>query len=200
MYKNVGARFPRPNVARRIVMPYNPYIHHRRSIRLQGYDYSQNGCYFITICTQDHISLFGKVYVGKMIKNIYGNMVEHTWKDLTKHNHHVKLDEFIVMPNHIHGIVILDNNFGLTYSGAGLEPAPTNTIHKYHGIPEIVRQLKTFSARHINKIRNSPGDRVWQRNYYERIIRNEREYLNVVKYIIENPLKWDSDKNNPENL
>jgi REP element-mobilizing transposase RayT len=171
-------------------MPYNPDIHHRRSIRLKDYDYSQSGYYFITICTQNHINLFGDVLNGKMVKNQYGDLVEFTWYDLLNHNHNIELGEFIVMPDHVHGIVIISDIVGLRDIGAGLEPAPTKPHIKNHGLPEIVRQFKTFSARRINQIRHSPGIHVWQRDYYERIIRNKNQYRNVVKYIIENPRNW----------
>ena len=127
-----------------------------------------------------------------MILSKYGYDVEYTWYDLPNHNIHIKLDQFIVMPNHIHGIIIIN---GSTV-GAGSEPAPTK---KKHGLSEIIRQLQTFSARRINQNRNTVGKPVWQRNYYDHIIRNEESLHRIREYIIYNPLKWEFDKENPIN-
>jgi REP element-mobilizing transposase RayT len=180
-------------------MPYIPDIHHRRSIRLKDYDYRQSGYYFVTICTQGHSNLLGRVTNGQMRCNIFGNIVWQTWIDLPNHNYNTELGEFIVMPDHVHGIVLINDIVHMGNSGAGLEHAPTQKL-KFHGLSEIIRQFKTFSARRINQIRHSPGIHVWQRDYYERIIRNENQYRNVVKYIIENPRNWKNDKNKSQKL
>jgi REP element-mobilizing transposase RayT len=156
-------------------MKYDPDKHHRRSIRLKEYDYSRTGWYFITICAYKRECLFGNVVDGIIILNKYGKIVENTWNDLPNHNHQIQLDDSVIMPNHIHGIIVIDEIVSDIVVGAGSEPAPTETKHKQHGLPEIIRQFKTFSARRINEIRQSPGTHVWQRNYYERIIRNENE-------------------------
>ncbi len=189
-------------------MIYNPEKHHRRSIRLRDYDYSQSGAYFVTICSWSRECLFGDVVNGEMRLNESGEMVIRTWEDLPNHYGNVTLDEFIIMPNHVHGIVILfsgDVGAGLKpahsdadmdSNRAGLKPAPT----KQHGLSEIVRAFKTYSARRINEIRNTPSLPVWQRNYYEHIIRNEDELNRIQEYIINNPLQWAEDENNPENL
>ena len=226
-------------------MKYDPDIHNRCSIRLKGYDYSKAGLYFITICAQDRLCIFGKI-VGagskpaqnktpeattetgskpaqnnipdKMVLNDYGRIVEQTWFDLINHVKNIFLHEFVVMPNHIHGIIeIIDDErllnqrtglelqrVGLESERAGLEPAPTGmdvgvdttitTVEKRVAISEIVRQLKTFSAKRINKLRNTPGVSVWQRNYYEHIIRDEKSYHQISEYIRTNPLKWQTDK------
>lgn len=176
-------------------MKYNPDIHHRRSIRLKDYDYSQEGAYFVTICTQNRVCMFGDIVGREMRLNDAGKMVDITWNDLSEHNENILLDSFIVMPNHIHGIIII--------VGAGSKPARASTGEKQRaglepapaGLPEIVRQLKTFSARRINQIRNSPGIPLWQRNYYERVIRNEHELHKIREYIINNPLNWETDEN-----
>ncbi|HSE83161.1 MAG TPA: transposase, partial [Thermodesulfobacteriota bacterium] len=104
----------------------------------------------------------------------------------------IKLDAFVIMPNHVHGIIINVAND----VGAGLKPAPT-TVAKNHTLFEIVRGFKTFSSRRINETRGTPGSHVWQRNYYEHIIRNEDDLDEIREYIINNPLKWDSDTENP---
>ena len=122
-------------------------------------------------------------------------MVEITWNELPGHNDNILLDVFSIMPNHFHGIILIVGAGSKPArvsadeeNRAGLEPAPT-------GLPEIVRQFKTFSARRINKIRNSSGIPVWQRNYYEHIIRNEPELNKIREYIVNNPLNWETDEN-----
>jgi REP element-mobilizing transposase RayT len=178
-------------------MRYNPEIHHRRSIRLKGYDYSQNSAYFVTICAQNRECLFGHIENGEMRLGEYGEIVKNCWDDLPNHYANVELGNFVVMPNHLHCIIILQTaaNVGDAANvGAGLKPAPT--IGQTHGLSEIVRALKTFSARKINKIRNVPGVPVWQRNYHEHIIRNEIEFHNITQYIINNPINWNNDEEN----
>ncbi len=180
------------------MMTYDPQRHHRRSIRLKGYDYAQPGAYFITICTQHRACLFGEVVDGEMRLNDYGKIVEFTWHDLVNHISGIMLDAFVVMPNHVHGIVIITDGPGVV--GAGSEPAPTTpaTAHTArHGLPEIVRQFKTFSARRINALRGTPGVSVWQRNYYEHIIRNDEALERIRRYILENPARWMRDREKP---
>jgi REP element-mobilizing transposase RayT len=176
-------------------MPYDPNKHHRRSIRLKGYDYTQAGAYFVTIVTQDRECLFGEVVEGEMRVNPFGEIVAWAWNDLPNHNPHVELDAFVVMPNHVHGIVLIVDDL----VGAGSEPAPTMAMvtTRRHGLPEIVRQFKTFSARRINALRGTPGATVWQRNYYEHIIRNEASLNRIREYILTNPLRWHLDVENP---
>lgn len=180
-------------------MSFDPKIHHRGSIRLQHYDYAQNGAYFVTICAQDRACLFGTISDGQMRANDHGRIVNECWNDLPKHYGQVILDEFITMPNHVHGIIILSGE----NERAGLKPAPTTEstpINKHHGLSEIVRALKTFSARRINQARNTPAIPVWQRNYYEHVIRNEEDLNKVREYIITNPAGWDKDEENPEHV
>jgi len=179
----------------------------RRSIRLKEYDYASPGWYYITICTHNRACLFGDINNGKMVLNTFGELVEFTWYDLPNHNTNIFLDQFIVMPNHIHGIIVLNDVYDTV--GAGSEPAPTghhnttnlqiNTKPKPHGLPEIVRQFKTFSARRVNQKRQMIGYPVWQRGYYDRIIHNEQELYEIRKYIRNNPSKWELDNENPDN-
>jgi putative transposase len=110
------------------------------------------------------------------------------WNELPNHYPCVTCDTFVVMPNHIHGIIVVRD----TIVGAGLKPAPTR-----HGLPEIIRGFKTFSARRINDLRESPGIPIWQRNYYEHIIRNEEELARIREYTANNPLQWENDRENP---
>jgi len=189
-------------------MKFDPDKHHRRSIRLKGYDYSQKGAYFVTICVQNRKFKFGDVEYGKTILNKFGEIVKNTWFDLPNHIGNIELDEFVVMPNHIHAIIVIvgagskpaqnkistSNAYTTGFERADLESAPTRNF----GLSEIVRQLKTFSARRINELRNMPGFPVWQRNYYEHIIRDEEESNATRLYIIENPQNWDIDTENPD--
>lgn len=167
------------------------------SIRLQNWDYSANGHYFVTICAKNRKHLFGKVNDGKMTMNEYGIVVYKCWHDLPNHYKHIKLGGFVIMPNHIHGIVTIYNNVE-----AGLKPASTlstitaSTINKLHGLPEIVRAFKSYSARRINILRQTPGISIWQHNYYEHIIRNDGSLERIQKYIADNPLNWTKDRNN----
>jgi len=180
-------------------MTSSPDKHHRRSIRLSGFDYSQNGAYFITVCTQNRDCVFGAIEDGNMGLNAYGQIVSNVWRDLPEHYFHVRSDQFVVMPNHIHGIMILNRDHGVGIDvGAGLKPAPTAIIH---ALPEIIRGFKTFSSRRINELRNTPGTRLWQRNYYEHLIRHDDELHRSRQYIIDNPAQWETtDRENPNAL
>ncbi len=156
---------------------YRPH-HNRRSIRLKGYDYSRAGAYFVTICAQNNGEcLFGDIVGGEMVLNDAGRVVQAVWDDLPNHYVGVELDQYVIMPNHFHGIVVLGGPVG----------------PKRHGLPEIIRGFKTFSSRRINAMRRTPGTRVWQRNYYERIIRDDGSMHRIRKYIADNPLKWELD-------
>ncbi|MGC8827782.1 MAG: transposase [Anaerolineae bacterium] len=160
-------------------MSSEPGKRHRRSLRLKGYDYSLLGAYFITLCTVDREPLFGRVVRGEMRLNRFGRLVEFTWYDLPNHVPNIQLDAFVVMPNHVHGIIFIV---------AATEPAAL------YGLPEIVRQLKTFSARHINAARGTPGIPVWQRSYWDHIIRDERALERIRNYILSNPTRWQEDR------
>jgi len=198
----VGAGFkPAPT---KETMTYNPEIHRRRSIRLKDYDYSQEGAYFVTICAWKKENSFGAIRNGEMLLNDYGVIVIKCWDDLPNHYQHAQLDEFVIMPNHVHGIIVLNVGAGLKPAlfdkpalfhaqRAGFKPAPT----KQHGLPEIVRAFKTFSSRRINDIRNTAGVPLWQRNYYEHVIRDEKKLNSIREYIRCNPLKWEEDEENP---
>ena len=178
-------------------MNYNPENHQRSSVRLRGYDYSQPGAYFVTICTQGRMCLLGDISGGEVQVTAVGGIVKHSWYDLPSHYRNIELDEFVVMPNHVHGIVIITDHVASTV-GAGFKPAPTPPQRR-HALPEIVRGFKTFSSRRINLMRSTPGHQFWQRNYYEHIIRSENELDQVRRYIQENPAKWADDVDNPKN-
>jgi len=178
---------------------YNPDIHHRRSIRLKGYDYTQAGLYFITICTFDKHHLFGKISNGKMILNEFGKIAKNEWLKTAEIRKNIGILENIIMPNHIHGIISIndiDNGRG-TVHRAPTYRAPTKERFgkpTSNTIPTIVRGYKSTVTKQINMLRHTPDAPVWQRNYYEHIIRDEKSYYQIAEYITNNPLKWLDDR------
>ncbi len=179
---------------------YNPEIHHRRSIRLRGYDYSQCGAYFITICVQHRKCLFGKIVNGEMILNEYGKIVELCLNAISTHYQNVILDEYIIMPNHIHIIIIVGAGSSLPYTQINIgreNPAEINTGRENPAptIGNIVGYFKYMATKQINDVIKNGVQKIFQRNYYEHIIRNENEYNNIAQYIIDNPKNWSVDKN-----
>ena len=179
-------------------MKYDPAKHHRRSIRLKGYDYSQAGYYFVTICCYQRQRLFGKIVNGAMQLNQYDEIVAETYQWLSLRYPYVHLDEWIIMPNHFHGIIVLTDKPRRGGSGT----APTQTIApepKRKPLGRLIGAFKTVSTKQINIIRSAPGTPVWQRNYYEHIIRNENALNNIRQYIINNPLSWHVDQLHPDN-
>lgn len=184
-------------------------IRHRRSLRLKGYDYSQEGAYFVTICAHGKACLFGDVIGSEMKVNEPGRKVQAVWDDLPVHYPHVATDAFVVMPNHVHGVIVIraggceaagyppahavDFNPDHAERRAGLKPAPTVR----HGLSEIIRGFKAFSARRINEFRESSGTTLWQRNYYDHIIRNDADYNRIAEYIANNPQRWAEDSLHP---
>ncbi len=166
------------------------------STRLKGWDYSSDGYYFVTLCTKNRKHTFGYIENGKMILNQYGTIVEQCWFDLPNHYTNIRLDAFVVMPDHVHAIVIIDNTYPPVHTGfkpasMSLKPKSTDlSTPKHHGLFEFMRALKTFSARRINELRQSPGIPVWQTRFHDRIIRNVIEYYHVKNYIHKNPQRW----------
>nr|BAL58065.1 hypothetical conserved protein [uncultured Chloroflexota bacterium] len=189
--------------------PYDPARHHRRSIRLKGYDYTQPGAYFITIVTHERAHLFGAVVDGVMRLNAWGEIVREEWFKTAQIRPYVRLydEEFVVMPNHVHGIIwIVDDDVGARRRRCrGTAPPCPDPDHVEQfgkpvpgSIPTIVRAFKSAVTHRINALQNTPGAPVWQRNYYEHIIRDERALHAIRQYIIENPLRWHLDTHNPE--
>ena len=178
-------------------MKYDPFKHHRHSIRLKGYDYSQAGAYFVTCVTHNRECLFGEIVVGEMRLNEYGQIVAEEWFKTAQVRSNVELDEFVVMPNHLHGIlVIVDDS---TTVGANRRFAPTPRAPTPNSIGAVMMQFKSIVTKCINTMRDSQGAPVWQRNYYEHIVRNERELEHIRAYIVGNPTRWNVDKENPGN-
>ncbi len=174
---------------------------HRRSLRLPHYDYAQPGGYFITICTHDRVCLFGNNVNGAMVLNDAGIMVEKYWNEIPQHFTHVTLDEYVVMPNHFHGIIFIVG------AGSSRPDSPGSSRDRCEdygkegrenrtpAVGNIVAYFKYQSTKHINVMRNGEFQKFWQRNYYERVIRNEKELFETRQYIINNPMNWELDEN-----
>jgi len=192
-------------------MPHNSNIHNRRSIRLKGYDYSSGGAYFITVCTQGRECLFGQIADGEMRMNDEGRIVAEEWLNTGQIRDNVQLDEWVVMPNHFHGIVVIaDDRRGTANIRRGTaRRAPTamhhsTTVEQFGkpvsgSIPTIIRSFKSAATKRINELRQMPGAKLWQRNYYEHIIRRDDEMNKIREYILNNPAQWAEDKENPLN-
>ena len=158
-------------------MKYDPDIHKRRSIRLEGYDYSQPGVYFVTVLYTNRLPLFGGIVANGMILNLAGKMIDRWWNELKHNFRNIELDQYVVMPDHFHGIIQIQG----AHAGAPLR--------------EIVRWFKTMTTNEY--IRNAKENgwiafdkRLWQRNYYEHIIRDEESLREIREYIVGNPANW----------
>jgi len=162
----------------------------RRSIRLRGGDYTQIGAYFFTICAHERACVFGTIADGAMNLNADGRIVWNCWHALPNHFPNIAPDEFIVMLNHVHGLIRI-----MEKTGDGEISSPRGTAP--HSLGAILQNFKSVSARAIKRRRGVPGAKVWQRNYFERIVRDEKELIAIQRYILENPLRWPDDKNHP---
>lgn len=187
---------------------YNPKIHRRRSIRLKGYDYSRAGKYFLTICTDQRQCLFGDIVDGEMILNDIGGVVRQCWVEIPEHFPQVELDDFVVMPNHVHGIISIVDigtengypigmNFGDNREQYGVGAKDFSPLR---GLPlgtsktvgAMVRGFKVGVTKWVRG--NTEIYKVWQRNYWEHIIRDEYSLSRIRQYIRHNPSKWEGDK------
>jgi len=196
-------------------MRFHPERHQRRSIRLKSYDYRQAGAYFVTICTQDRAFLFGQVVHDEMQLNDAGKMVYDVWNDLPAFYPGVQTDAFIVMPNHIHGIIILVGADPRVCPNADPRVCPNadtracpgqpQGIAPTLGLPDVVHRFKTMTTRRyadgVKRLGWEPfRGRLWQRNYYEHIIRNEESLNRIREYILTNPMRWALDRENPHRV
>ena len=189
---------------------------------MKDYDYAQGGVYFVTICTQGRENLFGEIKGGEMRLNGIGEVVKSEWLKAPEMRPNVTLDEWIIMPNHIHGIITIDDGRG-TLSRARVEGKGNTgmrviekgtqvikkgtqqrapTVERFgkpvsNSIPTIVRMFKSSTTKKINEMRGLPYSPVWQRNYYEHIIRNEGTMNKIREYIASNPVRWEFDRENP---
>jgi putative transposase len=174
----------------------------RKNLRLSGYDYSKEGAYFITICTQGLICLFGEIKNQKMHLNQAGRMVQKWWDELNNKFRELKTDEFIVMPNHIHGIILVGADLCVR-PGLSFEKAVQSEKRKT--LSQVIQWFKTMTTNdYLNGIKEGNWEpytgKLWQRNYFDHIIRNEKALNNIRKYIVNNPRHWNSDKENPKNV
>jgi putative transposase len=170
---------------------------HRRSIRLKGYDYSQAGAYFVTICTHDRAKILGSIVDGEMRLNSAGAAAHAAWLNLPRRFPSVRLREFVVMPNHLHGIVILTKPYRVAAGGAASSAPTTDPGVDHPSLGKIIRAFKSRSAIEINRLWGRRNQAVWQRNYYEHIIRPGKAFDQIRIYILENAAAWDQD---PENV
>ena len=187
---------------------FDPQKHHRRSIRLKGYDYSSEGAYYVTIVVQGRECLFGEIIDGEMYLNECGEIVQKWWDEIPNHFPNVKLGAFVIMPNHVHGIIFItakrrgevlsprdhpdNNNQDADNLGGETPPLRKPTLG------QIVAYFKYQSTKEINRIETDKAiTKFWQCNYYEHIIRDDKDLQNKVDYVNANPSLWDEDDNNP---
>ena len=183
-------------------MRYDPAIHRRNSIRLRGYDYTQPGIYFVTICTYQRLCLFAQPELRRI--------AEQQWLALTHQRPHLSLDGWIVMPNHLHGLIVIEappdgtpatDSHPVVHAANVDRPLGRLGINVTPGsLGAIVRSYKSVVTRRINRLRQTPDEPVWQRGYWERIIRDEHELEATRRYIVENPIRWAEDRDNLDAL
>jgi len=189
-------------------MKNNRPIPGRISYRISGFNYAAPNSWFVTICTHDRACLFGDVIKGSMRRNEIGNIIQNEWMRTAIIRPEIELDEFVVMPNHIHGIIhIIDGDESMgahigapkqndtwgntgAHIGAPLRRTP-------HSLGSIIAGFKSAVTTKINRLRDTPHQPVWQSRYYERVIRNERSLKNIREYIVNNPFQWHLDNQNP---
>jgi putative transposase len=174
-------------------MTRDPGTHHRRSIRLPAYDYTQAGAYFVTLVTHACECLFGQIIDSEMRPNVLCEVVVKEWRRTGEIRREVVPDLFVVMPNHIHGILIIGDRSVVGAHGR----APLQLHRPARSLGSFVAGFKSAVTRRINEMRGTPGLPVWQRNYHEHVIRNEEDLDRIRQYIVENPARWDEDPANP---
>ncbi len=171
----------------------------RKYNRLQKYDYSQNGMYYVTICTHDKKCYFGKIEDDKMVLNEFGKIVEKFWLEIPKHYQNVIIDEFIIMPNHIHGIIIIKCDHDIVVKNTVVTEQCSVTTMKngktvnYGLLSKIIMSYKNIITKVVRNKSNSHNFQ-WQRSYYDHVIRNEQSLEKVREYILFNSSNWKKDK------
>ncbi len=180
-------------------MRFDPDRHHRRSIRLKDYNYAQTGAYFVTVCTHEWECVFGNVIDGEVQLNKYGKIVTACWEEIPNHFMGTELDAFVVMPNHIHGVVVIANGEKQPASARATHASPLQRPcgPQPKSIGSIIGAFKSASTKGVNEMRQTPGMPLWHRNYYEYVIRDENELARIREYIAANPARWAEDVNNP---
>jgi putative transposase len=169
----------------------------RRSVRLPTYNYASAGAYFVTICAQGHECIFGEILQGEMKLNSLGVIVTEVWLDSERVRPTLKLAQFVVMPNHLHGLVILLGD----ERAHSCEPLPElrtrDKVRSPRSLSSFVSGFKATSTKRVNDARRTPGLKVWQRSFFERVIRDDDAFLKAAEYILNNPMRWEFDKHNP---
>ena len=186
-------------------MKNKPQIQNRKSLRLKDYDYSKTGFYFVTIVTQDRECLFGEIFDGEIILNDAGKMIRDIWLQLPIHYNGVKLDLFQVMPSHLHGIIFLtvnNKNVGIGPCACPDRGQPRGVVPTL-SLSDIIHRFKTFSTKkYIEGVKQYNWIRfnikLWQRSFYDHVIKNETDLNNIREYIVNNPVRWELDKENPD--
>ncbi|MBK7982502.1 MAG: transposase [Candidatus Competibacteraceae bacterium] len=192
-----------------MVSPSQANTRQRRSLRLRDYDYTQAGAYFLTICTHQRSSWFGHIENDAMVLNEFGEIVREEWLLSGDIRAEIELGDYVIMPNHLHGIVwiVANEDQGIKATdlvgATGRSPlpasAPIPTGPPPKSIGAFVAGFKSAATKRINQIRQTPAAPVWQRNYYEHVIRNEADYQRIAEYIDQNPQRWAMDSLNPIN-
>jgi putative transposase len=176
----------------------SPQLPNRRSVRLKTFDYSQQGAYFLTICAQHNECLFKRVILEEMILNDVGTIVHECWSEIPRHFSDVELAAHVVMPNHLHGIVVLRGR-----ARHAVPLRPDANARKFGApvagsIATIARSFKSAASKRIHHVLKRPAIQVWQRNYFEHVIRNQDDFNKTSEYIRVNPARWDFDLVNPQ--
>jgi REP element-mobilizing transposase RayT len=173
----------------------------KNSIRLDGFDYSQPGVYFVTVCVRGKVSRLGEVRGGEIHLSSFGSIARECWISLENRYDYLELDEWIMMPNHLHGIILYHEEPTIEQDRGrgGSRTAPTKLIRR-KPLGRIIGVFKTTSTKRINQNLGALGGKFWQRGYYDRIIRDQKELDSIRSYINENPLKWEMDEYHPSRL
>lgn len=181
------------------VFKYNSEIHRRKSIRLKGYDYSRSGSYFITICTENREHFFGFIKDDEICLSEIGKIVEFEWFKTPEIRKEIELGQFVIMPNHIHAVVCINNDNDTDEIIFEKENSPENKFKmKPRSLSSFVSGFKSTIAKKINDMNNTPRSTIWQRNFYDHFIRNDREHENICNYVQNNPLNWFRDIENKQ--
>ena len=181
-------------------MKYEPEKHHRHSLRLKNFDYAQTGAYFVTVVTQHRICLFSDIINSEAQLSAAGTMLQAVWSELPIHYSGIKTDVFVVMPNHFHGIIFL---VGATPRGCPSPGQAQGLVPTAMSLPDVLHRFKTLATkRYTDGVKQSGwspfAGRLWQRNYYEHVIRDEESLNRIRQYIADNPMHWEFDPENPD--
>jgi REP-associated tyrosine transposase len=178
----------------------NSQKHKRSSIRIKGYDYSQRGVYFVTLCVKKKAHLLGCVEDGALILSEIGKIVEKYWLEIPEHFPGVRLDEYVIMPNHVHGLIEIITDVGADSLVGAENLQPLRNVNRYQqAIPRSLSSIiRGFKIGVTKWCHYHDYNFVWQRNYYDHIVRNEAELNRIRDYILHNPLQWQFDRENPD--